>query len=75
MTDPIDWRDRANCATTDGDQFFAGNELSIRTRLICNACPVRIQCAEFAIAHEPEWGFWGGLTPKQRRQIRKDGAA
>jgi len=75
MTDSLDWRADANCATTDPDQFFAGSETTIRTRMICHTCPVMEQCRTYGIANEPEWGLYGGLTPKERRRIRKDGAA
>lgn len=36
---------------------------------MCNECPVRQQCLEYGIRWETH-GIWGGLTPKQRQQLR-----
>ncbi len=38
-------------------------------RRVCANCPVKIECAEFAIKHE-RFGFWGGLTAMERHSIR-----
>ena len=37
---------------------------------ICNRCPVRMQCLEYAMTAEDEQGLWGGLTQFERRQLR-----
>lgn len=34
-------------------------------RTLCRDCPVATLCAGWAITH-PEFGVWGGTTPKQR---------
>ena len=38
---------------------------------ICKKCPHKNECAEWAIKHEL-FGFWGGLSPKDRTNIRRD---
>ena len=38
---------------------------------ICKKCPHKNECAEWAIKHEL-FGFWGGLSPKERTNIRRD---
>ena len=38
-------------------------------RETCRGCPSRQPCAEWAIHHE-EHGWWGGLSPTERSQIR-----
>lgn len=35
----------------------------------CQTCPVLVQCAEYAIAHE-KYFFWGGMTAAEREGIR-----
>lgn len=40
-------------------------------RRTCAACPIRNECGEWGIAHEPH-GMWGGLTPYEREQIRNE---
>lgn len=39
---------------------------------VCRACPLQAACAEWGIAHEGDWGMFGGLTPDERAQVRKD---
>jgi hypothetical protein len=36
----------------------------------CRNCPVRTSCLEESLAYEP-FGFRGGMTAAQRRQLRK----
>ena len=38
---------------------------------ICKQCPHKNECAEWAIKHEL-FGFWGGLSPKERTNLRRD---
>lgn len=37
---------------------------------VCGACPISVQCAEYAIKWD-EVGIWGGLTTAQRQQIKR----
>jgi WhiB family redox-sensing transcriptional regulator len=65
------WRDEAACATTDPDAFFSKNSHDIpRVQAICARCPVRIQCAQFAIRTGQNWGVWGGMTQTELRRLR-----
>ncbi len=36
----------------------------------CNACPIRVECLAYAIAHN-EVGVWGVTTEYQRRQLNR----
>ena len=38
-----------------------------RAKSICNICPVRGQCLEYALAIREPYGIWGGLTEAERR--------
>ena len=38
---------------------------------ICKKCPHKNECAEWDIKHEL-FGFWGGLSPKERTNLRRD---
>lgn len=40
-------------------------------KMICNLCPFKAQCAEYALAAEEEFGVWGGLTASERYQIKR----
>ena len=37
---------------------------------ICKTCPYQEPCASWGIKNEV-YGIWGGITPKERRQIRR----
>ena len=66
----------AACAGLPDEVFFPTgrgvNESHYRdARRVCAGCPEREPCAAYAIAHPSLDGFWGGLLPDERRQIRK----
>lgn len=37
---------------------------------ICDSCPVKQECSNYAVVHE-EYGIWGGETASERRKRRK----
>jgi WhiB family redox-sensing transcriptional regulator len=71
------WQDDAACYATGNEVFF--NPLAARghsrrrretmAQSICAACPVRRQCADYAIRAREPYGVWGGLTESQRQVI------
>lgn len=66
------WMDYAECAGLDPDLFFpTRDDISSHYEAIrvCNQCPVRLQCLEYALDNNERKGVWGGTTGKQRRQI------
>jgi WhiB family redox-sensing transcriptional regulator len=38
---------------------------------ICNACPVRELCLDYALVAKEDFGIFGGLTPQERRLLRR----
>jgi len=68
--DPI-WEEAA-CRFTDPEIFFnldAGSQA--RAREICDACPIRVQCFNFALDEKLEYGIFGGFTADERKNIKK----
>lgn len=65
-----DWRHRAACAdpTVPTSLFFsARGQSTTAARSICDQCPVRQACADYALDHERSLpGIWGGLSPNER---------
>ena len=67
----------ASCQTTDADLFFpvgtAGGAIEQieAAKLVCNACPVRVECLTFALRTNQEAGIWGGTSEDERRKLRK----
>lgn len=69
------------CAETAPDIFFidsddgatpaevyAGRKIA---KQICSECPYQVECAEWAIDKGETLGIWGGLTPRERSDIRR----
>jgi WhiB family transcriptional regulator, redox-sensing transcriptional regulator len=70
-----DWEKEAACRTARPDDLFVrGAEQHEAVRQNCADCPVQAACLRDAIEARVEWGVWGGLTERQRRQlVRKMG--
>jgi len=62
------WED-ANCLSTDPDLFFEPG-LITSAKAVCSDCPIRTQCADYALKNQLE-GVWGGLSDADRKTIRK----
>lgn len=75
-TDPQHWRDRAACHGYPTDWWFpngtVSNSVEVRqARAICQDCPVRGECLDWAIrTHQPA-GIWGGMGVVSRRRLGK----
>jgi WhiB family redox-sensing transcriptional regulator len=64
------WRNRAACRGIDPDIFFpVTDEDAEPAKAICDVCPVREACLEFALAAREREGVWGGATERERRRI------
>lgn len=73
----IEWRRDAACKDLDPNLFFpigvtgpAVDQIAA-AKSICNQCPVRAECLEFAITTNQEFGVWGGTTEDERRVLRR----
>jgi WhiB family redox-sensing transcriptional regulator len=67
---PSDWRDEAACLDMDREIFFPIGEEGRQTlpaKVICAGCPVREFCLDWALLNGAEFGIWGGLTSRERR--------
>lgn len=75
MPEP-DWWTEGLCMQTDPEAFFPEKGGSNRdAKRICDECPVRAQCLEYAMRTEQQHGIWGGLSVMERRNIRLGRAA
>ncbi|HUR22599.1 MAG TPA: WhiB family transcriptional regulator [Acidimicrobiales bacterium] len=70
------WRSDAACRDTNPDLFFpvgTTGEAVAETRAaitLCQRCPVREQCLEFAMATNQRDGIWGGMSEEDRQRMR-----
>jgi WhiB family redox-sensing transcriptional regulator len=69
------WKEQSNCAGADTDAFFPVNKGAYENKdmltRICNACPVKAECLDYAVKYDL-LGWWGGTTEIQRRRIRAE---
>lgn len=40
-------------------------------KALCAQCPVRENCADYAMTTNQDYGVWGGMTTPERRKIRR----
>ncbi|QFG09439.1 WhiB family transcription factor [Mycobacterium phage Yuna] len=73
LTLPEDWENDALCAQSDPEAFFPEKGQSAEpARRICRGCPVLDDCLDRALGYDGEvFGVWGGLTQRDRRDIRR----
>ncbi|SDP21196.1 Transcription factor WhiB [Streptomyces sp. cf386] len=73
ITSPdLDWQQEALCAQTGADFFFPEPGSSVReAKRICGLCPIRSTCLEYALDNDERFGVWGGLSEKERLELRR----
>lgn len=69
-----DWRAAGACLAADPDLFFplggaAAAPDTSRALRICDGCPVKRECLEFAMQTGEAEGIWGGTTPEERVRV------
>ena len=75
------WRNEAVCRDTDPELFFpvgtTGQALLQidKAKEVCDECPVKVKCLDFAIETNQDSGIWGGTSEEERRDIRRQIAA
>ena len=65
------------CGPDTAELFFPANGgITREARDLCNACPVRAGCLQWAVDNDEPWGVWGGRSQyarnKQNRSGRRD---
>ena len=67
------WQRQASCRGADTDPWFpmAGGPNNT-AKAVCEACPVRCACLEYAIASSRVLqGIWAGTTEEERAPMRR----
>ena len=70
--DPLPWYRDARCAEEDVSKtwFHSGDLREVNhAKRVCQGCPVRQECLEYALTTPDQWGVWGGLSERERRVI------
>jgi len=68
----MDWMRRANCREIRPSVFFPSDGVGVEiAQRICEGCPVRTPCLEYALANHIDHGVWGGASERERRRIAR----
>lgn len=65
------WALQAKCRGME-DALFPEGANQKRARAVCMGCPVRSNCLAEALDNRIEWGVWGGMTERERRQLLRE---
>lgn len=66
-----DWRQKAVCIGMPIEMFYQPKKTPKVVREMCNGCPVKEECLDYALKYEPH-GFFGGETAESRKVIRRE---
>ena len=77
VTHVWEWQMKGTCRTVDASVFFCPDQTvrPVRRRseaaakAVCARCPVRAQCAAYALSTREPHGIWGGFTETERRRL------
>jgi len=69
-----DWWQEAECLQYVGvvDFFPARGESAREAKAVCASWAVRRECLEYAMRWDQLCGVWGGLSERERRQVRRE---
>lgn len=70
------WLNEIACEGMDIEDFFveAGRAISPEALQACKGCPVRLECVRHAYEMQVNGGYFGGLSPGQRRDYNLEEA-
>lgn len=69
-----EWQQQGLCRQTNPEIFFhpdgergpSASAREARAVMICQACPVIVECREHALRFREPYGVWGGMSEKDR---------
>lgn len=71
---PEPWTRDAACQEVVGDFMFPDSSDasgSRKAKQLCDTCPVRQQCLDYAVQNNIRFGIWGGKSTLERDAIRR----
>ena len=55
-----------------GVNFFPDNRVGVNAAIkVCNTCAIRGRCLDYAIENGLEYGVWGGVSERGRKEIAR----
>lgn len=69
------WAAYASCRDADPEMFFPREPGDATAAIrVCNGCPVRDECLDWALEMRISYGVWGGTTERERRRMLRRSA-
>jgi WhiB family redox-sensing transcriptional regulator len=71
------WRREAACRDTNPELFFPVGTTGAaliqidQAKAVCDICPAKAPCLQFALATNQDSGIWGGTSEEERRALRR----
>ncbi len=67
-----EWMAEGNCREELPSLFFPSDGVGVEVaRRVCEGCPVKAPCLEYALANGIDHGVWGGASERERRRIAR----
>lgn len=64
------WIDNVACTSDQMNLFFSELKSKVaKAKAICDTCPVKNDCLQFALREDIEFGIFGGATPQERKAM------
>jgi hypothetical protein len=71
-----DFREQAACTSADPEAFFPDKGNSAKpAKDLCKRCPAIVECLDWALEHNEQFGVWAGTTPDERKALRRKKAS
>lgn len=75
VSDDVQWQIKGLCSSGEYDPNLwypdppRVEQKSREAKIICQGCPVKLACADWALLHREIAGVWGGLSAEDRKRI------
>ena len=82
--DEVSWRVYGKCYGENAVHFFPPSHFERKpekdaregaARALCAACPVRVECLDYALTVQEPHGIWGGMNELERRRLLRKQAS
>jgi len=68
----LEWMAKGKCRMLPPETFFPSDGVGVDiARRICQDCPVKSPCLEYAMANHIDHGVWGGTSERERRRLAR----
>ena len=70
--DAVGWMSEARCRGVSPDVFYPLEPNFADARAVCRRCAVQAECLTYALNKPELFGVWGGKSPQERDDLRRE---